>query len=146
VHEHLLYRYNSCSHLHHTDTQLPCRSIAAHYCCFNCLSAPMTSHQCHYQCVGFTHGGLNSDNMSVCGIALDLGSCAFIEHFCPRVSPNPTDVSGRYAFSAQVNTSHLTDSNKVLEVCYAGALDSALRASKTRNSTLKLCTSSTACV
>jgi uncharacterized protein YdiU (UPF0061 family) len=79
-------------------------------------------HQHEQQCVGFTHGGLNSDNMSVCGVALDLGSCAFIEHFCPKLSPNPTDIGGRYAFSAQVSIVSNVDRNAVCQQKYAMTL------------------------
>lgn len=54
-----------------------------------------------WQAVGFTHGVLNSDNMSVIGDTLDYGPFGFIETFDPHFVPNTSDKFGRYAFSQQ---------------------------------------------
>lgn len=55
-----------------------------------------------WQAVGFTHGVLNTDNMSILGETIDYGPFGFIERFDPNFTPNTTDFSGRrYAFRNQ---------------------------------------------
>lgn len=55
----------------------------------------------HWQAVGFTHGTLNTDNISMLGDTLDYGPFGFMEHFDPQFVPNTSDPSGRYSFAAQ---------------------------------------------
>ncbi|MGJ8517963.1 protein adenylyltransferase SelO [Carnimonas bestiolae] len=54
-----------------------------------------------WQAMGFVHGVMNTDNMSILGIALDFGPFAFQEQFDPAFTPNLTDAEGRYAYSEQ---------------------------------------------
>jgi len=55
-----------------------------------------------WQAVGFTHGVLNTDNMSILGETIDYGPFGFIERFDPNFTPNTTDFAGRrYAFRNQ---------------------------------------------
>lgn len=55
-----------------------------------------------WQRVGFTHGVLNTDNMSIVGDTIDYGPYGWIERFDPEFTPNTTDLPGRrYAFGAQ---------------------------------------------
>lgn len=54
-----------------------------------------------WQAVGFVHGVLNTDNMSVLGITLDFGPYAFMEAFDPGFTPNHSDPGGRYAWDQQ---------------------------------------------
>lgn len=52
--------------------------------------------------VGFTHGVLNTDNMSVLGLTLDYGPYGTVEEFDPSFTPNTTDLPGRrYCFGNQ---------------------------------------------
>jgi uncharacterized protein YdiU (UPF0061 family) len=52
--------------------------------------------------VGFVHGVLNTDNMSILGDTIDYGPFAWLERFDPDFTPNTTDLPGRrYAFGAQ---------------------------------------------
>ena len=52
--------------------------------------------------VGFVHGVMNTDNMSVLGLTLDYGPYGFVEDFDPQFTPNTTDAQGRrYAYGAQ---------------------------------------------
>jgi uncharacterized protein YdiU (UPF0061 family) len=54
--------------------------------------------------VGFVHGVLNTDNMSILGLTLDYGPYGFVEDFDPAFTPNTTDAQGRrYRFGAQPN-------------------------------------------
>lgn len=54
-----------------------------------------------WQSVGFNHGVMNSDNMSILGLTLDYGPFAFLETYEPQYICNHTDQQGRYAFDKQ---------------------------------------------
>lgn len=52
--------------------------------------------------VGFVHGVLNTDNMSIIGLTIDYGPYGWLEPFDPNWTPNTTDATGRrYRFAAQ---------------------------------------------
>eukprot|EP01025_Chloroclados_australasicus_P048654 TRINITY_DN551_c0_g1_i6.p3 TRINITY_DN551_c0_g1~~TRINITY_DN551_c0_g1_i6.p3 ORF type:complete len:578 (-),score=68.33 TRINITY_DN551_c0_g1_i6:211-1944(-) len=55
-----------------------------------------------WQCVGFVHGVLNTDNMSILGLTIDYGPYGFVDRFDPLFTPNLTDFQGRrYCFRNQ---------------------------------------------
>lgn len=54
-----------------------------------------------WQCVGFCHGVLNTDNMSILGVTLDYGPYGFMDRFDPDFICNASDNSGRYSYQAQ---------------------------------------------
>ncbi len=54
-----------------------------------------------WQAVGFCHGVMNTDNMSLLGLTLDYGPFNFLDAFEPGHVCNHTDVLGRYAFDRQ---------------------------------------------
>jgi len=56
-----------------------------------------------WQSVGFVHGVLNTDNMSILGLTIDYGPFGFLDRFDPYFTPNMTDYNGggRYAFRNQ---------------------------------------------
>lgn len=54
-----------------------------------------------WQTIGFCHGVLNSDNMSIVGVTIDYGPYGFMEHFDPKHICNHSDNEGRYRFEAQ---------------------------------------------
>ncbi|XP_065627225.1 uncharacterized protein LOC112015286 [Quercus suber] len=55
-----------------------------------------------WQGVGFTHGVLNTDNMSILGLTIDYGPFGFLDAFDPSYTPNTTDLPGRrYCFANQ---------------------------------------------
>lgn len=55
-----------------------------------------------WQAFGFTHGVLNTDNMSILGLTIDYGPYGFLDTFDPNYTPNTTDLPGRrYSFQAQ---------------------------------------------
>ncbi|MBO0697335.1 MAG: YdiU family protein [Zavarzinella sp.] len=54
-----------------------------------------------WQAVGFAHGVLNTDNMSILGLTLDYGPYGFMEEFGPGFVCNHSDETGRYAFDQQ---------------------------------------------
>lgn len=56
----------------------------------------------HWQSIGFTHGVLNTDNMSIHGVTIDYGPYGWLEPYEPSWTPNTTDAHGRrYAFGQQ---------------------------------------------
>jgi len=54
-----------------------------------------------WQALGFAHGVMNTDNMSIHGITFDFGPYAFMDEFNPGLICNHSDHSGRYAFDQQ---------------------------------------------
>jgi uncharacterized protein YdiU (UPF0061 family) len=61
----------------------------------------------HWMRVGFVHGVLNTDNMSILGLTIDYGPYGWLEGFDPGWTPNTTDASGRrYRYGAQPEVVH----------------------------------------
>ena len=54
-----------------------------------------------WQAVGFCHGVMNTDNMSILGLTIDYGPFGFLDAFDPMHICNHTDQQGRYAFARQ---------------------------------------------
>jgi len=55
-----------------------------------------------WQSVGFVHGVLNTDNMSILGITIDYGPFGFLDAYMPEYTPNTTDLPGRrYCYALQ---------------------------------------------
>ena len=54
-----------------------------------------------WQAVGFAHGVMNTDNMSILGLTLDYGPFGFMDRYDPGFICNHSDHSGRYAFDQQ---------------------------------------------
>lgn len=56
----------------------------------------------HWQRVGFVHGVMNTDNMSILGLTIDYGPYGWLEDYDPDWTPNTTDAHGRrYRFGHQ---------------------------------------------
>ncbi len=51
--------------------------------------------------VGFIHGVMNTDNMSICGETIDYGPCAFMDQYHPDTVFSSIDHHGRYAYGNQ---------------------------------------------
>lgn len=54
-----------------------------------------------WQSVGFAHGVMNTDNMSILGLTLDYGPYGFLDDYQPGFICNHTDHQGRYSFENQ---------------------------------------------
>ncbi|KFP00234.1 Selenoprotein O, partial [Calypte anna] len=54
-----------------------------------------------WQCVGFCHGVLNTDNMSIVGLTIDYGPFGFMDRYDPEHICNGSDNTGRYAYNKQ---------------------------------------------
>ncbi len=56
----------------------------------------------HWMRVGFVHGVMNTDNMSILGLTIDYGPYGWVDNFDPGWTPNTTDASTRrYCFARQ---------------------------------------------
>ncbi len=56
--------------------------------------------------VGFIHGVMNTDNVSICGETIDYGPCAFMNAYHTDTVFSSIDKAGRYAFGNQPNIAH----------------------------------------
>jgi uncharacterized protein YdiU (UPF0061 family) len=56
-----------------------------------------------WQAVGFNHGVMNTDNMSIAGLTIDYGPYAFLDDYDFQYICNHTDTGGRYSFGNQPN-------------------------------------------
>lgn len=59
-----------------------------------------------WQAVGFCHGVMNTDNMSILGLTIDYGPFQFLDTFDPQHICNHSDTQGRYAFNRQPQVAH----------------------------------------
>ena len=59
-----------------------------------------------WQAVGFCHGVMNTDNMSIFGLTIDYGPFQFLDGFDPAHICNHSDTAGRYAFNQQPNVAY----------------------------------------
>lgn len=54
-----------------------------------------------WQLVGFVHGVMNTDNMTISGETIDYGPCAFMDEYDPATVFSSIDLHGRYAYGNQ---------------------------------------------
>jgi serine/tyrosine/threonine adenylyltransferase len=59
-----------------------------------------------WQAVGFCHGVMNTDNMSILGLTIDYGPFQFLDAFEPGHICNHSDEQGRYAYNKQPNVAY----------------------------------------
>jgi len=100
-----------------------------------------------WQAVGFCHGVMNTDNMSILGLTIDYGPYGFLDAFDPGHVCNHSDHQGRYAYARQPNVAFwnlhalaqallplIADPDEALEALepyktgFAAALDARMRA------------------
>lgn len=99
-----------------------------------------------WQCVGFCHGVMNTDNMSILGLTLDYGPYGFMDAFDMHHVCNHSDESGRYAYSQQplvamwnlnalayalsplINDEDLKDGLRTYEPAFLSAYEDGMRA------------------
>ncbi|MFO1347101.1 MAG: YdiU family protein [Pseudomonadales bacterium] len=81
-----------------------CRSATQPYAAFfNAVVQRTAKLMAHWQAVGFAHGVMNTDNMSILGETFDYGPFGFLDEYNPHFICNHSDYSGRYAFDQQPN-------------------------------------------
>ena len=109
----------------------------------------------HWMRVGFVHGVMNTDNMSILGLTIDYGPYGWIDDYDPDWTPNTTDAQGRrYRFGWQPKIAHwnlgrlaqaltpLFDSIEPLQAAlqrYTGIHDAAERDDIARKLGLRAC-------
>jgi uncharacterized protein YdiU (UPF0061 family) len=83
---------------HHPDVAEAERPYLA---LFEAVLAAQASLVAQWMLVGFVHGVMNTDNMTISGETIDYGPCAFMEAFNPETVFSSIDFWGRYAYGNQ---------------------------------------------
>ena len=80
--------------------------------------------------VGFVHGVMNTDNMTISGETIDYGPCAFMEAFNPATVFSSIDHGGRYAYGQQPRIAHwnLARFGEAMLPLFAAELEPAVEA------------------
>jgi uncharacterized protein YdiU (UPF0061 family) len=65
----------------------------------------------HWQSIGFIHGVMNTDNMTLSGETIDYGPCAFLDEYNPKKVFSSIDRMGRYSYINQPAAAHWNLSN-----------------------------------
>ena len=73
----------------------PCRAL------LDAIIARQAALVASWMAIGFVHGVMNTDNMSVAGETIDYGPCAFMDAFDPATVFSSIDQYGRYAYANQ---------------------------------------------
>jgi len=68
---------------------------------FEAVVAAQASLVARWMLVGFVHGVMNTDNMTISGETIDYGPCAFLDTFDPATVFSSIDAGGRYAYGNQ---------------------------------------------
>ena len=77
------------------------------YAAFSEQVSLRTAHMvAQWQSVGFCHGVMNTDNMSILGLTIDYGPFQFLDAYSPGHICNHSDHQGRYAFNKQPNIAY----------------------------------------
>ncbi|WOB10521.1 protein adenylyltransferase SelO [Piscinibacter gummiphilus] len=81
-----------------------CATLAQPYAALlEAVARKMAELMAWWQAVGFCHGVMNTDNMSILGLTIDYGPFGFLDAFDPGHVCNHSDHQGRYAYARQPN-------------------------------------------
>ncbi|MEO7160109.1 MAG: protein adenylyltransferase SelO [Polaromonas sp.] len=84
-----------------------CREARQPYAALLQAVSERTAHMmAAWQAVGFCHGVMNTDNMSILGLTIDYGPFQFLDAFDPGHICNHSDSQGRYAYNKQPNMAY----------------------------------------
>jgi uncharacterized protein YdiU (UPF0061 family) len=84
-----------------------CRAASHPYAALLETVSERTAHMmAAWQAVGFCHGVMNTDNMSILGLTIDYGPFQFLDAFDPGHICNHSDHQGRYAYNKQPNMAY----------------------------------------
>ncbi|QDL54664.1 protein adenylyltransferase SelO [Rhodoferax aquaticus] len=95
--------YPQCRHADAFSANLGGNPYAALLQCVTLRTAELLA---QWQAVGFCHGVMNTDNMSILGLTLDYGPFQFLDAYDPAHICNHSDHQGRYAFGKQPNVAY----------------------------------------
>jgi uncharacterized protein YdiU (UPF0061 family) len=95
---------------------------------FEAVVAAQASLVARWLLVGFVHGVMNTDNMTISGETIDYGPCAFMEAYDPATVFSSIDSWGRYAYGEQPSVAawNLARFAETLLPLFANDLDEAL--------------------
>ena len=82
----------------------------------------------HWMRVGFIHGVMNTDNMTLSGETIDYGPCAFMDAYDPRTVFSSIDHMGRYAYANQPDIAQWNLARLDMELRTFGKSSAARRA------------------
>ncbi|MCB5281677.1 hypothetical protein BJQ89_01427 [Arthrobacter sp. ES1] len=88
----------------HAITRLHPAAAAArhpHLALFQAVISAQASLVAQWMLVGFVHGVMNTDNMTISGETIDYGPCAFLDAFIPATVFSSIDETGRYSYRNQ---------------------------------------------
>jgi uncharacterized protein YdiU (UPF0061 family) len=83
---------------HHPDAA---RSERPYRALFEAVVQAQASLVAQWMLVGFVHGVMNTDNMTISGATIDYGPCAFMDAFDPATVYSSIDYAGRYSYGNQ---------------------------------------------
>ena len=88
---------------HAISRHYPAAAVAAHpyVALFEAVIAAQASLVAQWMLVGFVHGVMNTDNMTISGETIDYGPCAFMEAYDRATVYSSIDTGGRYAYGNQ---------------------------------------------
>lgn len=88
---------------HAIERHYPAAASAEHpyRALFESVVAAQADLVARWMLIGFVHGVMNTDNMTISGETIDYGPCAFMEAFDPHAVFSSIDTGGRYAFGNQ---------------------------------------------
>lgn len=92
----------ACEHYFPALFETPTQNAAL----FQAIATATAKTIAQWQCYGFAHGVLNTDNMSILGETFDYGPFAFLDRFESSYICNHSDQQGRYAFDRQPAIGH----------------------------------------
>jgi len=80
-------------------------------------------------CIGFIHGVMNTDNVSIAGETIDYGPCAFMDVYHPETVFSSIDQMGRYAYARQpqIGGWNMARLGEALMPLFSGDADEALK-------------------
>lgn len=91
-------------HFAHLEDQFAVASKEIYAAWFNEVCELTTAMITHWMRVGFVHGVMNTDNMSILGLTIDYGPYGWLDNYDPQWTPNTTDAqNSRYRFGEQAN-------------------------------------------
>ena len=91
---------------HHFPHLLPVTGAQRYLALLGEVTERTASLLAHWQSVGFCHGVMNTDNMSILGLTIDYGPFQFLDGYDPGHICNHSDSGGRYAFNKQPNIAY----------------------------------------
>lgn len=87
--------------LTHYYPELGAPGPEAYLALFQAVQARTLDLMIQWMRVGFVHGVMNTDNLSILGLTLDYGPYGWLDDFNPAFTPNTSDREGRYCYANQ---------------------------------------------